>query len=398
MTVQSRYESLASIKESEIDVVSIAEQGTPLYTALSMPWREAVNGQYTEMGLWEATWSNGHKVYFKELGENIRVFQLNGAIADGVTTTFVFDSTAGLIANAILKFPSTWEQVKVASVTNATTAEVVRWFGTTAAAAIADDATAFFVSTTLPAGQASVDAIAVDAVEVDNEIQKIVTTVKQSDFEDFLRQNPNVQDKVGGYLKSQIIEHGKRIENAMLLSQKKYDSTNKQGTMEWVLELTKRSWNYDDLSGWLTKSNLIAALSKPFRYGDTQTKMALCGKTALDKVALLFEDRLQVGKIENSSLKFSNLALPGWEEVRFIRHPYMNSDTDLAGSILVLDPKQIQVVYAAGSNVEGKSVSGKTRIIPNMATSTYAETTVDIVTYVSLKNANAKAHGLIKLA
>jgi hypothetical protein len=39
--------------------------------------------------------------------------------------------------------------------------------------------------------------------------------------------------------------------------------------------------------------------------------MALCGKTALDKVALLFEDRLQVGKIENSSLKFSNLALPG---------------------------------------------------------------------------------------
>jgi hypothetical protein len=37
MTVQSRYESLASIKESEIDVVSIAEQGTPLYTALSMP-------------------------------------------------------------------------------------------------------------------------------------------------------------------------------------------------------------------------------------------------------------------------------------------------------------------------------------------------------------------------
>ena len=63
-------------------------------------------------------------------------------------------------------------------------------------------------------------------------MQKIVTTVKQSDFVDYLYQNPNVTDKVGGYLKSQIVEQGLRIELAMLLGQKKYDSSAKQGTME----------------------------------------------------------------------------------------------------------------------------------------------------------------------
>lgn len=401
MTIDTRAESLAAIDYSEVDVVSTAQEWTPLYTVLSMPWRTAQpDGTYSEFWAGESFWKNGHKLFFKEVGQNTRVFQLNGAIGDGTTTTFVFDSTVGMIANAILKFPSTEEQVRVASITNATTAEVVRWYGTVAAWAIANDATCYFISTTLAAGQASVDAVTVDAVEVDNEMQKIVTTIKQTDYVDYLLQNPNVKEKLGGYLKTQIQEHGKRIELAMLLSQKKYDSSLKQWTMEWVLELVKRSGNYDDLSGWLTKANLTTALSKPFKYGSTQKRTAFCGWTALNKVALLFDSTsvLVAGKIENSSLKFSSLELPGGEVVEFVRHRDMNTSTWLEGHMIVLDGVQIKVVYQTWEDLNGKTLTGKTQVIPNTATSTYAETVIDIVTRVSLMNANSKAHGLIKLA
>lgn len=398
-TIDARAESLLAIDYSEVDVVSTAQEWTPLYTTLSMPGRTAQpDGTYSEFGLGETFWKNWHKLYFKEIWENTRIFQLNGAILDWVTTTFVFDSTDWLVANAILNFKSTWEQVKVTSVTNATDAVVVRWFGTTAAWAIADNATCYFISTSLPSGVASTDAVTVAATEVDNEMQKIVTTVKQSDYVDFLYQNPNVENKIGGYLKTQINEHGKRTELAMLLSQKKYDSTLKQGTMEWVYELVKRSGNYDDLSGGITKANLVAALGKPFKYGNPQFRTAFCGATALDKVALLVEDRLQVGSIENSKLNFKSLSLPGGESVRFVRHREMNTNTGLDGHMIILDPTQIKVVYQTGKDLSGKALTGKTQVIPNTSVSTYAETTIDIVTRISLMNANAKAHSLVKLA
>ncbi len=155
-TVAAMYESLDSIKEDEVDVVSIAPESSPLYTVLAMPGREGVNGNYDVMGMGEMTWSNGHKWFGKEVDENTKVFQLNGAIADGVDTTWTLDSTDGLIANAILNVPSTGEQVKVASVTNATDIVVVRGYGTVAAAAIADNAKLYFISTSVPAGTDSV--------------------------------------------------------------------------------------------------------------------------------------------------------------------------------------------------------------------------------------------------
>lgn len=397
-TLEARAESLLAIDYQEVDVVSTAQEWTPLYTALSMPWREAQpDGTYSGFGLWETFWSNGHKVFFNEVGENVRLFKVNGAVASTTEETVVFDSTDGLIANAVLKNPLTDEMFLVKSVDSSTSAELARWYGTSAAVNIADDTVLYFVTTTLPAWTASIDAVTVAATEVDNEIQKIVTTVKQTDYVDYLKQNPNVKSKLGWFMKTQLNEHGKRIELAMLLGQKHYDSSTKQGTMEWVLELTKRSGNYADLSGGITKANVLAALGTPFKYGNPQTRIALCGAGALDKIGLLFEDRLQVGKIENSSLKFSSLELTWGETVRFIRHRNMDTNTALNGHMLILDPTQIQVVYQTWEDLNGKALTGKTQVIPNPA-SNYANTIVDIVTRVSLKNANAKAHSLIKLA
>lgn len=76
----------------------------------------------------------------------------------------------------------------------------------------------------------------------------------------------------------------------------------------------------------------------------------------------------------------------------------MDTNTGLNGYMLVLDPSQIKVVYQTGKDINGKALTGKTQVIPNVSVSTYAEITIDIVTRVSLMNANAKAHSYIKLA
>lgn len=374
-------DSLNVIREEEVDVVSIAPEGSPLYAVFTMPARKQVNGSYDQMGFREKVWSKDHKWIGKEVDENTKVFTLDGAIADGVDTTWTLDSTDGLIANAILNVPSTGEQVKVASVDSATAITVVRGYGTVSAAAIADNAALYFVSTSVPTGTASVGAVAVAATEVDNEIQKIVTTVTSTDYEDFLNRYSAAEGtEVGSFMSHSMREHAKRIELAMLVGQKKYDSTNKQGTMEGVYELAKRSGNVSDLSGGLTKANLIAALRPCFRYGvNTQVRYAFCGADALDKIALLFDANLiKNDSVENTSYKFSKLELPGGEEVRFIRHPFMTTDLGLNKKVIVLSPEEISVVYAAGKSVSGASVSGKTRVIPNVANSTYASTVIDI--------------------
>lgn len=389
--------SLASVEESEVDVVSIAPEGSPLYTILAMPGREAtVEGSYDVIGLNEGVWSNGHKWFGKELGENVKTFTVNGAVASTTTETLVLDSTAGLIVDAVLRIKETGEQVKVKSIASATSLDVSRGFGTVAAANVPDNATLSFVSTSVASGVASVGTVAVEATEVDNEIQKIVTTATQTDYEDFIRKYPGEKQKLGGFLKMTMREHAKRIERAMLLSQKKYDATTKSGTMEGVLELVKRSGNVANLSAGFTRAQLVAALRAPFATGNTQVRYALCGADALDKVALSFDaDRIANDKIENTSLKFSRIELPGGEEIRFVRHPEMTAYNGLNLSIIEIDPTQIGVIYGKGEGLEGEAISGKTRVIPNTAVSTYASKVVDIVTYVTLASHNASSHGYI---
>jgi len=398
-TPVEEIESLASIDELSVDVVSIEPQGTPLYSVLAMPGREqTAEGTYDTMGLGESVWPNGYTWSGKEMDENVKVFTVNGAIASTTEETFVVDSTEGLIANAVLRIKETEEQIRVISVTDGTTFEGKRAVGTTAAANVPNDATLFFVATSVAEGVASVDAIGVEATEVTNYIQKIVSTAKQTDFMDFVRQNPNVKKKGLGFLKRTLREHAKRIERAMLLSQKSFDTSTKQGTMEGVLELAKRSGNVSNISSALTKKNFVAALQKPFAYGNRAVKYAICGADALTEAMALFDaDKVYNDKLEVADLSFSKVVLPGGEEVRFIRHPDMTSANGLNGKMIILDPDYVKVVYGKGEDLESKPVDGKTRVIKNTAVSNYAQVTVDIVTYVTLGNNNARAHGIVQL-
>lgn len=73
--------------------------------------------------------------------------QLNGAIADGVTTAFTVDDSSLILPGMLLRAASTGEQVRVTAVGSATSITVTRGFGTTAAAAIADNVVLYAVGT-----------------------------------------------------------------------------------------------------------------------------------------------------------------------------------------------------------------------------------------------------------
>ena len=73
-------------------------------------------------------------------------YQLNGAIADDVATTFTVDERATrLKAGDMLRNETTGEAIRVISITSDTVFEASRGVGSTSAAAMADDAKMLYI-------------------------------------------------------------------------------------------------------------------------------------------------------------------------------------------------------------------------------------------------------------
>ena len=85
---------------------------------------------------------------------------LNGAIADGVATTFTVTSNTDLIPGDLLRADTTGEIVLVTSVPSATQLVVQRGVGTVAAAAIADTVVLYHVGNAFEEGSIRPQAVA----------------------------------------------------------------------------------------------------------------------------------------------------------------------------------------------------------------------------------------------
>lgn len=102
--------------------------------------------------------------------------QLNGAIGDGVTTTFTVDDTSvtgrtPVIPGMLLRVASTLEQVLVVSVTSATQFVVKRGVGSVTAAAITDDTVLYMVGTAYEEASNRPSPYSIDTVAVYNYTQ-----------------------------------------------------------------------------------------------------------------------------------------------------------------------------------------------------------------------------------
>lgn len=96
---------------------------------------------------------------------------LNGAIADGVTTTFTVVSTADIVVGDLLRADTTGEIVLVTNVVSSTQLTVQRGVGTVAAAAIANSVNLYTVGNAFEQGSVRPNAVAIIATRYINYTQ-----------------------------------------------------------------------------------------------------------------------------------------------------------------------------------------------------------------------------------
>lgn len=358
--------------------------------------RSLSGGNYDVQGVSEKTITNYPKHSFKEIDDILRTYTVNGAIANGVITTIVLDTTVGLQAGDLLRNTTTNERLRIASVTNATTIEATRGFGSIAGSAIADNAVVIFEGNAMGTSTASRTGFGVVAVDKDNYIQKFVETCQITDADSM--SNKVTTQFVKDLMSERLVKHGKDLEYAAVFGQKVSVATDAAGNAvyatEGALQTALRGWT-GDISAGLTDEILERELSRPFQYGSS-TKIGLCGRKAKAKIRSLFEGRLNVSNNETISLKFSQIDMNSGTLI-LVDHLLMDADSGYDSHIIIVDPTTFKVVYPSGTDLEGNKITGKTQFIMNTAESTFGLQKGDYRTYLGFENSNANAMGVFKV-
>lgn len=402
-TLQETKESFSQyIPTGDFDVISIKDNGSPFLSVLTLPGRQMEeNGTYKkDFGIQEKSWSGGITFTWDEEDDFVRFFTVNdGTGLNSSDTTVVLDSNVGLNANMILIVPSTGEQLKVASVNaNGTDIVVVRGFGTTAAANIADNATLMRTSSAFAVGEAGTEDYNIEMTPVSNYIQKFITPITSDDATNFIAENPNLPEKHRHWFLNKVRDHRKDIEFAFMFGQKKLSSDGKTGVTEGLIEYARRSGNVADLSGGVTAIGFENAIRDVFRKGDTSMRYAFAGTRARATLGNLFSTRIrQMNSVDFVSLRFTELELSTGEVIRFMTHALMDDRSGYAGYVVLFDPTQLKMVYPVGNLPSGEAVNGKTQNHYRADVSHHSSQRWDIVSYYGLQTANAGTAALVRV-
>lgn len=396
------------IPQGDFDIVSVATKGCPLLGVIAAGGRQRLDGAYvTPFGVGEKFWPKGTEYAFKEYGEFTSFFTAN-AIHNTVVTTITLVSTVGIVPGAILQNIVTNEQVRVTTVTNATDLVVIRGYGTTAAGAWAAAQGVVLVSVSTAYGAVGAVSLEKSATPRTNYFQKITTTIIRTDMDNFLQNElSNLQWENAGntrdiWVNDKMLEHAKQIEKALLLSQKFWDAGTSTGSPEGVIELAKRnSGGVSNISGGPTLVAFVAAIKSLFKAGDPQTRYVLYGEDCASVLAAMVStfqtEKADIMPIDGVDLRFTQLTLVGGQVLRFMQHPYMETQSGYGGYAVALDPKELKIVWSEGQTVMGEPLKGTTRITRVDNLSNYSNEQFDIVSYFSLHGANKEAHRLIRL-
>lgn len=393
--------SLASFEEydnSELEVISIAKARTPLMHTLTNLGRGLNWGNYKVIGVNEKITSNFPEHKWKERDEFNDFYDANGD-ALSWATTIVMTSTAWLYAGLLIRNTVTNEQMRIVSITNATDIVVERGVGTVAAAAVTAATDNFIVlSSASTKGQASLNSFYVANQDRSNYFQKFLTTSSEEDF-DVLAYKIGWGEQV---ITEKSIQHALEIEKAMMFGQKKASTDpvtwKAYYTMEGLVENCKRGWT-NDISGALSRSTLEEALQSPLKYtkDGSYKKLIICGSKVRSAISALFEGRLQTTQIKDVDLTFESIKINQGEFI-FVDHPMLDSQSGYEDIAFVADPSFLKVIYPEGKNpIDNIGMNGKTRLIINQATKTFAFVEFSLVTYMTMENSNSNAFAALKI-
>ena len=294
---------------------------------------------------------------------------LDGAIADGVDTTFTAISTAGLVPNDILRVPPTFpggvftagEIVRIVSVTNTTDFVVERGFADTTAAAIADTTIMPAIGNAHPEASVKPQHRAIIPVRHLNNSHIFRNAWAQG------RTLAAVQQVAG---KGTVQEnrddatffHGRDIELSTFFSRKSNEIDPVTGdpihTMDGIEQLINNlaPSNISEAGATTTYDQLIVLLDPLFdQRMDTMNgnrRMAFCGKTAinvLNAIGRLSGEYQIVQKQSSFGLKFTEIVIPRGT-IQLVEHPIFNTNVEWQKMMVVLELSQFDFAYMEGRN------------------------------------------------
>ena len=307
---------------------------------------------------------------------------VNGAVTSGATTINV-DNGSYFSVGDVLDVPSTGEQVLVTAIaTNALT--VTRAWGTTSAAAIADNANVRIVANASSEGDAAPTPKTETTSTVTNYTQIIQTPFGVTGTQD-------ASELYGGkdmvYLaKKYGIEHKKSIESAFLLGEKKEDTSGTQPKRFTAGLNSLITTNVTDAGGTLTEAEFEAFLRTAFRYGST-TKTLFASPLLISAINSWAAGKLQtVSKDKTYGIDVKQY-LSGHGTINLIKHNLL--EQDYAGVGFVVDMETIGYKY-----LPGRDTHLKTNIQNNDVDERKDEYLSEVGFYMTQEKSSAKIEGI----
>lgn len=187
-TQQAVYQSLEAFNNASIELydTSSYSNGAPMMSMLTNFGRSRNGGSFDDIGVNEVMIDTGMITKWREQDGETDVFIVNAAAAAGTagaTTSFTVTSTAGLVAQTIIRNVRTGEQLRVVSIDSGTTFTATRKVGTINNVAMVVGDVLQRLATAVGRGVADLDAYGAPAVEREGYIQKFVQTLKIDDFD-----------------------------------------------------------------------------------------------------------------------------------------------------------------------------------------------------------------------
>lgn len=296
--------------------------------------------------------------------------KLDGAIADGTVLTFTVDSTTNIIPGMIMRVQSTFENIIVDSVLNATQVRVTRSVGSVAAAAIADNILLYQVGNAFEESSLRPNAQNVIPVRITNLAQTFRNTWAISE-------SARATQVIAG--ETNVAEnkqdcaafHAGDIEKALFFGQKSSSTRNGQPfrTMDGLINITNTlayyppsyaatnvftagaTTNYTQLEGFLDP--MFDQTTDPKGANERVLFVGGAAKLVINNIGRTNGTyQLQTGET-TFGLQFDTLQLARGK-CRIVEHPLFNSNSDWAKMAVAVDLATFRVAYLGDRKTQNK--------------------------------------------
>lgn len=329
--------------------------------------------------------------YFSKTLSLARTQINNGAGYTSGNTTFVVDTTAGMLPGTVLMCPRTRENFRVATVDSATQITVTRAFGRVTAAALVDNDDIIAIGNAFPEGSTRPSVKALQTTYVANYTQIFRNAWGLTDTARAAMAEMGYSN-VAENRKDCSLFHSIDIESAILYGQPKMDTSGSQpihatqGIIDAIYQYAPN--NINAAAATTTYDQLVGLVEEAWTYStDAANPKMRAGFCDAKGMKVMHEVARKSGQIEimqsetTFGMQFTKFKFYKGE-INLIEHPLMNGLTPLTattGNLLVLDLPALKLAYMDGRdtiaeeyNVGGQKVENGTDGVGGSLTSELA--------------------------